>query len=77
MTKIEAIIRPNKLDDVKQMFKDWTTYAANLTQGKNIKPYEKNPFVPPTNGVSRARKASTVARVASKTAAFLPPSTRR
>ncbi|MFO1384487.1 MAG: hypothetical protein U1E91_06410 [Moraxella sp.] len=32
-----------KLDDVKQMFKDWTTYAANLTQGKNIKAYEKEP----------------------------------
>ena len=42
-------LHTNKLDDVKQMFKDWTTYAANLTQGKNIKPYEKNPFVPPTD----------------------------
>ena len=42
-------LHTDKLDDVKQMFKDWTTYAANLTQGKNIKPYEKNPFVPPTD----------------------------
>ena len=42
-------LHTNKLDDVKQMFKDWTTYAANLTQGKNIKPCEKNPFVPPTD----------------------------
>ena len=42
-------LHTNKLDDVKQMFKDWTTYAANLTQGKNIKPYEKNPFLPPTD----------------------------
>ena len=42
-------LHTNKLDDVKQMFKDWTTYAANLTQGKNIKAYEKNPFVPPTD----------------------------
>ena len=42
-------LHTDNLDDVKQMFKDWTTYAANLTQGKNIKPYEKNPFVPPTD----------------------------
>ena len=42
-------LHTDKLDDVKQMFKDWTTYAANLTQGKNIKAYEKNPFVPPTD----------------------------
>ena len=42
-------LHTDKLDDVKQMFKDWTTYAVNLTQGKNIKPYEKNPFVPPTD----------------------------
>lgn len=42
-------LHTDNLDDVKQMFKDWTTYAANLTQGKNIKAYEKNPFVPPTD----------------------------
>ena len=42
-------LHTDKLDDVKQMFKDWTSYAANLTQGKNIKAYEKNPFVPPTD----------------------------
>ena len=42
-------LHTNKLDDVKQMFKDWTTNGANFTQGKNIKPYEKNPFVPPTD----------------------------
>ena len=42
-------LHTDKLDDVKQMLKDWTTYAANLTQGKNIKAYEKNPFVPPTD----------------------------
>lgn len=37
------------LDDIKQMFKDWTTSAINLTQGKNAKAYTDNEFVPPTD----------------------------
>lgn len=34
---------------IVQMFKDWTEYAARLTQGDNIKPYADSRFVPPTD----------------------------
>ncbi|WP_083101548.1 iron uptake transporter deferrochelatase/peroxidase subunit [Faucicola atlantae] len=34
---------------IVQMFKDWTEYAARLTQGDNIKPYGDSPFVPPVD----------------------------
>ena len=34
---------------IVQMFKDWTDYAAKLTQGDNIKPYNDSPFVPPVD----------------------------
>lgn len=42
-------LHTDKLEDVKQMFKDWTAFSANLTQGNNIKPYTNNEFVPPTD----------------------------
>ncbi len=42
-------LHTDQLDEVKQMFKDWTVAAANLTQGKNIKPYGSNAFLPPTD----------------------------
>lgn len=42
-------LHTDKLDEVRQMFKDWTAFAVNLTQGKNIKPYDSNEFVPPTD----------------------------
>ncbi|MFU2134790.1 iron uptake transporter deferrochelatase/peroxidase subunit [Gallibacterium anatis] len=37
------------LDEVREVFKIWTTYAARLTQGKNVKEYAKNHFVPPAD----------------------------
>ncbi|OBX50861.1 iron uptake transporter deferrochelatase/peroxidase subunit [Moraxella nonliquefaciens] len=37
------------LGEIRQMFKDWTQYSAQLTQGNNIKPYDKNPHLPPTD----------------------------
>lgn len=44
-----ADLHTDKLDDVKQMFKDWTASAVNLTQGKNHVAYSNNEFVPPTD----------------------------
>lgn len=38
-----------RLDEVREVFKTWTTYAARLTQGKNVKEYAKNHFVPPAD----------------------------
>ncbi|MDK9431236.1 iron uptake transporter deferrochelatase/peroxidase subunit [Gallibacterium anatis] len=37
------------LDEVREVFKTWTTYSARLTQGKNVKEYAKNHFVPPAD----------------------------
>lgn len=37
------------INAIRQMFKDWTDYAAKLTQGQNIKAYGTNPYVPPTD----------------------------
>ena len=37
------------IDEVREVFKTWTTYAARLTQGKNVKEYAKNHFVPPAD----------------------------
>lgn len=34
---------------VKSIFKNWTTYSNNLTQGKNVKPYSENAFLPPND----------------------------
>lgn len=42
-------LHTNKLDDVRQMFKDWTDFSHQLTQGHNIKPYGSNPYIPPTD----------------------------
>lgn len=42
-------LHSDKLDDIKQMFKDWTASAVNLTQGKNHTAYTNNEFVPPTD----------------------------
>lgn len=32
---------------VKEMFKIWTRYSQNLTQGKNVRDYGRNVYVPP------------------------------
>lgn len=37
------------LDTIKDVFKQWTAYSANLTQGKNVKPYSSNAYVPPVD----------------------------
>lgn len=34
---------------VKSIFQNWTAYSNNLTQGKNVKPYSKNAFIPPND----------------------------
>ncbi|QIM63188.1 peroxidase [Pasteurellaceae bacterium Orientalotternb1] len=34
------------LAKIKEMFQTWTQYSANLTAGKNVKPYGSNPYVP-------------------------------
>ncbi|MFC0308910.1 iron uptake transporter deferrochelatase/peroxidase subunit [Gallibacterium trehalosifermentans] len=39
----------HNLTEIREMFKTWTTYAARLTQGKNVQDYAKNHFVPPTD----------------------------
>ncbi len=42
-----ADLHTEDLEAIKDMFKNWTSYAAQLTQGKNIMAYGDNPFVPP------------------------------
>ena len=42
-------LHTNDVEAVKQMFQDWTAFAAKLTQGNNIKDYGTNPYVPPTD----------------------------
>lgn len=43
-----ADLHSQNLDDIKQMFKTWTTLSANLMQGKRIKHYD-NPHLPPSD----------------------------
>lgn len=42
-------LHSTNLDEIRQMFKDWTDYSVLLMQGKNIKPYDKNPHLPPAD----------------------------
>lgn len=42
-------LHTDKLEEIKDVFKQWTQFSANLTQGQNIKPYDKNDFMPPTD----------------------------
>ena len=42
-------LHTDKLDDIKEVFKQWTQYAARLTKGDNIAPYGSNPHVPPVD----------------------------
>lgn len=35
------------LNAVREVFQTWTGYAAQLTQGRNVRPYGENQFVPP------------------------------
>lgn len=42
-------LHTDKLEEIKAVFKEWTQFSANLTQGKNIKPYANNDFVPPSD----------------------------
>lgn len=44
-----ADLHTEDLEVVKQMFKNWTEYSAKLMKGENIKEYDKNPHVPPTD----------------------------
>lgn len=42
-------LHTDKLDDIKEVFKQWTQHAARLTKGDNIAPYGSNPHVPPVD----------------------------
>ncbi|QLB44778.1 iron uptake transporter deferrochelatase/peroxidase subunit [Mannheimia pernigra] len=39
----------NDINKVKTIFQKWTAYSNNLTQGKNVKPYSTNNFLPPND----------------------------
>ena len=40
-------LHTHDIQEIKEMFKTWTTYSANLTSGKNVKNYGSNTYVPP------------------------------
>lgn len=42
-------LHTDDLNEIKEMFQTWTEYSANLTQGKLVKPYDDNHYVPPTD----------------------------
>lgn len=42
-------LHSHDLETIKDVFKKWTAYSANLTQGKNVKPYSNNAYVPPVD----------------------------
>lgn len=42
-------LHTTQIDDVKQLFKNWTAAALNLTQGQNIASYTNNAYVPPAD----------------------------
>lgn len=44
-----ADLHSTNLDDIKQMFQDWTQFGAKLMNGDNIKPYDTNPHLPPSD----------------------------
>ncbi|MGY4674208.1 iron uptake transporter deferrochelatase/peroxidase subunit [Ursidibacter arcticus] len=40
-------LHTHDIQEIKEMFKTWTTYSANLTSGKNVKNYGSNTYIPP------------------------------
>ncbi|WP_066805400.1 Dyp-type peroxidase [Moraxella oblonga] len=44
-----AELHSTDVNEIQQMFKDWTAYSAKLMAGKNIKPYDQNPHLPPSD----------------------------
>lgn len=34
---------------IKNLFRTWTSYSANLTRGKNVRPYQDNIYIAPTD----------------------------
>lgn len=42
-------LHSTEIENIKALFQTWTKYAANLTAGKNVKPYPSNSYVPPTD----------------------------
>lgn len=44
-----ADLHTEDVQKIKAMFQTWTAYATNLTQGKNVKEYGNNHFVPPVD----------------------------
>ena len=39
----------NELVKIKNLFRSWTSYSANLTRGKNVRPYQDNIYIAPTD----------------------------
>ncbi|WP_323841684.1 MULTISPECIES: Dyp-type peroxidase [unclassified Moraxella] len=44
-----ADLHSKNVDEIRQMFKDWTDYSVKLMNGENIKPYGNNPHLPPAD----------------------------
>lgn len=42
-------LHTHNLQEIKEMFKIWTEYSANLTSGKNVKTYGANAYIPPVD----------------------------
>lgn len=42
-------LHTDSLQQIKEVFKTWTSYSANLTAGKNVKAYGTNEYVPPVD----------------------------
>lgn len=42
-------LHTDDVQKIKSMFQTWTTYANNLTQGKNVLPYATNSYIPPVD----------------------------
>lgn len=44
-----ADLHSTNVDEIKQMFKDWTESSVKLMNGDNSRPYDKNPHLPPSD----------------------------
>lgn len=42
-------LHTDDVQKIKAMFQTWTAYSNNLTQGKNVKPYSANSYIPPVD----------------------------
>nr|WP_324681905.1 iron uptake transporter deferrochelatase/peroxidase subunit [Bibersteinia trehalosi] len=42
-------LHTDDIQKIKAMFQLWTAYSANLTAGKNVRPYQQNAYLPPAD----------------------------